>query len=273
MSDAHALKADGEPELESLPADLSPISQDDGLAISLNADISEGDTEQEIHSSSSAEEDEYGAVEDRNDAETERTQEINRQELEDGDPESKAALQTVGFMIRAATKLSPDQHHDLACVDEERDDLTLSQASTETSPLSSPKPRKASSVPSSPASAHNRHRSLSLLSITPTPTPLSTSPTQPLSAFTALRPSHSRQNSTHSSFSAKSGMFRQNSRPRARQNSHPDLQALLDSYDRSPSQHTAVLWRTDLSDPEGSESDPDSKQVTSGESQDSSYGF
>ena len=36
--------------------------------------------------------------------------------------------------------------------------------------------------------------------------------------------------------------FREMSKPRARANSHPDLQALLDSYDAAgPAQHT-VLW-------------------------------
>lgn len=53
----------------------------------------------------------------------------------------------------------------------------------------------------------------------------------------------------------RAGSFREISKPRARANSHPDLQALLDSYDAAgPAQHT-VMWTSeeDQEAPEDSE--------------------
>lgn len=41
------------------------------------------------------------------------------------------------------------------------------------------------------------------------------------------------------------GQFREMSKPRARANSHPDLQALLDSYDAAGPAQRTILWRND----------------------------
>ena len=279
MSDAHAIKADGEPDPTSLPTNPShPIQddEDDGEA-SAEANASDRGDEYGLHSPSNTEEANNGFIGNEHAS----SQHV---ELEEGDPVANAALRGIGAMVHAASKISPDQHHDLDRVDEEQDDSIMSVDDTDV-PLQSIQwnptySSKSLSVPTSPSSPfRNRHRSLSLLSITPTPTPLSTSPSQPLSAAfnTTSRPSHSRHNSSQSNFSTtKSGLFRQNSRPKARQNSHPDLQALLDSYEKSPSHHTTILWRTDNSDTdtENSEIELETRQYNlNDENKDVSYGF
>lgn len=108
-----------------------------------------------------------------------------------------------------------------------------------------------SSAPSSPgASMRNSQRqrsfsSLSMASLTPNNSlkrhGSSSSNRSALTEGTQSRPGHSRSNSSISIRTMRPGSFRENSKPRARANSHPDLQALLDSYDAAgPAQHTVM---------------------------------
>lgn len=72
-----------------------------------------------------------------------------------------------------------------------------------------------------------------------------TNPDQDGSSTGSSRPGHSRSSSSVSIRTMRPGHCREMSKPRARANSHPDLQALLDSYDAAgPAQHT-VLWRSE----------------------------
>jgi len=133
--------------------------------------------------------------------------------------------------------------------------LPHSSPSGSHTPLASRTPT--SSAPPSPGTSirnSNRQRSfssLSMASLTPSISSKQHSSAQVLGSPNAstssstVRPGHSRSNSSISTRTIRAGQFREMSKPRARANSHPDLQALLDSYDAAgPAQHT-VVWRSD----------------------------
>ncbi|KAK9900548.1 hypothetical protein P389DRAFT_165995 [Cystobasidium minutum MCA 4210] len=127
--------------------------------------------------------------------------------------------------------------------------LPHSSPSGSHTPLASQTPT--SSAPPSPGisiRSSNRQRSfssLSMASLTPSNTLYRNNSTasSPSTTTHALpRPGHSRSSSTVSVRTMRAGSFREISKPRARANSHPDLQALLDSYDAAgPAQHT-IMW-------------------------------
>ena len=53
----------------------------------------------------------------------------------------------------------------------------------------------------------------------------------------------------------RAGSFREMSKPRARANSHPDLQALLDSYDAAGPAQRTVMWVSEEDEGNGAESE------------------
>lgn len=137
--------------------------------------------------------------------------------------------------------------------------LPHSSPSGSHTPLASRTPT--SSAPPSPGTSmriSNRQRSLSSLSMASMTSSNNTNlKRNSSSAHTEAsisnnqqqtRPGHSRSNSSISIRTMRQGHFREMSKPRARANSHPDLQALLDSYDNAgPAQHT-VLWTNEEDD-------------------------
>lgn len=136
--------------------------------------------------------------------------------------------------------------------------ISLPHASIASSPSGSHTPlanqTPTSSAPPSPGisiRSSNRQRSfssLSMASLTPSSSLRrngSTASSPSTAQASSYRPGHSRSNSSMSVRTMRAGSFREISKPRARANSHPDLQALLDSYDAAgPAQHT-VMWTSE----------------------------
>lgn len=283
MSDAHAIKEDGEPEAKSLPA--SP-----GLSVGESAT----DTTMSGGSDSSMDEDDASHDMDSSiDAAGVPYANLQREGYAPDGTEasgvmSDLALRGVGGMISSAASLAApsQQHHDLERVDEEqnesiaqmdahnggryegeRDDgqsIRHSRYYTAASTAGLPSPSTSStrpppiSTPSSP-SYFRRQRSVSSLTLAPlTPStgtrdlPLP-SPGSTVSAAPSFRPSHSRTSS--SSTITRPGIIRKNSRPRIRTNSHPDLQALLDSYEAAPSRNTVLFASREGSETSDAEDD------------------
>lgn len=183
------------------------------------------------------------------------------EDLSEEDAIRNAASHAVSQMLKVGSQLS--SHHDLDMVEEEQD------ADTEATHQDKPRSRASSIIPP-PSPSSYRQRALSSLSITPA------SGTSPASAShsvasSAYRPSHSRQSSSSSVYTAKPGLFRQTSRPRARANSHPDFQALLDSYENSPSQAQTVLMSSDAD--QGEDSDAQTPPAGEEAYRKNSYGF
>lgn len=280
MSDAHAIKPDGQPEENT----LSPDSD--------SADLTQDTPARDIEADEPVDGYSLGQPLGGKRRPTHNDQhevDLKEDELHEGEPISNAILRGLGGVIKLASKVSPAQHHDLDRVEEEQDESVSEARQEERSASDSRTPSRRTSIsaPSSPSALKNRHRSLSSLSITSL---LSNAPHRQSSTTvaqtssshgTAKRPGHSRTNSaatltskahTLSSPSSRPAIFREHSRPRVRANSHPDLQALLESYDANPDHHT-VLWQVDDGgdgdgdgdgdgEPEGSSSRPTSGSDT-----------
>jgi hypothetical protein len=248
MSDAHAIKADGQPEAQSLPATPRQGSRE------LDDDRDSSSDAEEDQSS-----DQYSPQLAGDDTVNTQDSSIMLEELPEDDALRNAASHAAGQMLKLGSQMST--HHDLAMVEEEGQD-----ADTEAGYRDKTRSR-ASSVASSPATRPYRQRTLSSLSIAPSSS-ASASQSLPSSAH---RPSHSRQSSSSSVYTVKPGLFRQTSRPRARANSHPDLLALLDSYENSPSQAQTVLMSSDADQSE--DSDDQTPPADQQAPHKSSYGF
>lgn len=247
MSDAHALQNNGEPEAQSLAASPTPE------AAKLWASDPAKEDESELDSP-------HTAMETISDSET--TSEEGNASLESkkkdilqpGDTVSSAAQHGLGALVEAASNASASRHHDLDSVQEEQDENVADIDSDEDQDAKSRHSRyytaastsETRSTPNSP-STRQRQRSRSTLSLTSLTPTFSTIPLP-----SPGRPGHSR---TPSGGTIRPGYMRMNSRPRARTNSHPDLQALLDSYEASPSQHTVLFTSADNSEDDSGPSD------------------
>ena len=243
MSDAHALKQDGEPELQSLAASPSPEAAALWSSDSDREDIAEQDDGSPRPRLGTA-------------SEMDASEEKEHSVLAPGDTVSNVAQRGLGSLIAVGSKISSQSHHDLDAVQEEQDE-DIADIDSDTDEESSSRHTRyytaaseARSTPNSPV-ARQRQRSRSTLSLTSL-TPTTTTIPLPSPSMSASRPTHSR---TPSSSTLRPGFMRQNSRPRARTNSHPDLQALLDSYEASPSQHTVLFTSSDNSEQESSSDD------------------
>ena len=250
MSDAHALQQNGEPEVQSLAA--SPSME--AVALWEN-DSRKGD--EVFHDTNSPETPTDGLSEsDTSENGIADIEQKKQDALQPGDTVSNAAQRGLGSLIMGASKMSSLNHHDLDSVQEEQD-ANIADIDSDTDMETSSRHTRyytavseARTTPNSPV-ARQRQRSRSTLSLTSLTPTQSTIPL-PSPSFSVIRPSHSR---TPSNGTIRPGFMRQNSRPRARTNSHPDLQALLDSYEASPSQHTVLFTSADNSEDEGGHSD------------------
>jgi hypothetical protein len=291
MSDAHAIKEDGEPEAKSLPASPGPS-------------VGESATDTAMSGGSDSSMDEDDALRDTDTAHDTagvpcsdpRREEHAPDGTEASGPVSDLVLKGVGGMIGSAASLAAtsQQHHDLERVDEEQDEsiahmdahdggryggesddgqsMRHSRYYTAASTAGLPSPSSSSarpppiSTPSSP-SYFRRQRSVSSLTLAPLTPSTSTrdlplpSPGGAVSAAPSFRPSHSRTSS--SSTITRPGIIRKNSRPRIRTNSHPDLQALLDSYEAAPSRNTVLFASREGSETSDAEDEEDLGRGTS----------
>ena len=282
MSDAHAIKEDGEPEAKSLPASpglsMGESATDTTMSGGSDSSMDEDDTPHDMDTSldtagvPNADRQREGYVPDGTEA---------------SGMMSDLALRSVGGMISSAASLAApsQQHHDLERVDEEQNEsiaqmdahdggrsegesedgqsIRHSRYYTAASTAGLPSPSTSSarpppiSTPSSP-SYFRRQRSVSSLTLAPL-TPSTGTRDLPLpspgtvSAAPSFRPSHSRTSS--SSTITRPGIIRKNSRPRIRTNSHPDLQALLDSYEAAPSRNTVLFASREGSETSDAEDD------------------
>lgn len=105
-----------------------------------------------------------------------------------------------------------------------------------------------SSAPSSPGTFRQGHRQRSLSTLSMAALTPATAQPPPSSGYQAPRPGHSRSSSSASVATMRPGIFKEQSRPRARATSHPDLQALLDSYESSGGAQQTVVWRSEVDD-------------------------
>lgn len=269
MRDAHAIKKDGTADEAAL--DASP----EQYSASLENDDEEEDDDGD---------DENGRVSPDADANNDGHEGLGN---EGYGTLANTATRAVGDMIHAATSVSPQTHHNLDTLNEEQNehvDALREEEAQSNQTVGRPTIDTSSHIPGasaplmihSPPSQKSRHRSISSLTLTP-----STSPKQ--STAPSLRPTHSRQTSRDSFLSSvlspfkpatsplpssaqtsptinrpglvdgdlqRPGYFKRDSRPRARSGSHPDLQALIDSYDAHPSQHT-IVWHGGSGESEG----------------------
>lgn len=244
MSDAHALKQNGEPEAQSLAASPSPEAanvwgSDSGKEDDTDAEsprlVAEG-----VSDSDATSEDGSSSV-----------QAENQVGLHASDIISNVGQRVIGGLVEGAAKTSNKQQHDLDRVQEEQNE-DIAGIDTDTDEETASRHTRyytatseTRSTPNSP-SVRQRHRSRSTLSLTSL-TPTMSTIALPSPGISGGRPAHSR---TPSSGTIRPGFMRLNSRPRARTNSHPDLQALLDSYEASPSQHTVLFTSADSSEDE-----------------------
>lgn len=271
MSDAHAIKEDGEPEAKSLPASpglsVGESATDTTMSGGSDSSMDEDEAQPDVDASLGTEGSNLARVDaDRDDIAPDGTGQ--------SDLLSDLVLNGVSGMISSAASLaaSSQQHHDLERVDEEQDNslaqmdmdhlsmhagdsddgesIRHSRYYSAASTIGLPSPSASStrpapmSIPSSP-SYFRRQRSVSSLTLAPLTPATATrdlplpSPGSTASLAPYFRPSHSRTSS--SSTITRPGIIRENSRPRIRTNSHPDLQALLDSYEAAPSRNTVLF--------------------------------
>ena len=148
-----------------------------------------------------------------------------------------ATMSMVGSLISNAAAASNKANHDVRGVhseqEEDIEDASMLNHSTLMSRASSRQSQhhQSLSVPSSPRVGRTQSRRKSVTTLS-----------SPSYAFTPL---HGDGDATVNAEDHRLEQLRRVLRPRARSGSHPDLLALVDSYDKSPMECKTVLWRTD----------------------------